>query len=131
MDAVFFVALYETPLSGIFPVIVTETVMLSTVQPLKANEVTVPRPVPDRPLPFLSVPFATDDVQLTDRPAVESFTVVVPAVAVTAPPGLTVQVAANAGAAAKPITDAAPAVTTRALPKVLRIALTPFPCHLA
>jgi len=55
-------------------------------------------------------------------------TVVAPAVAVTAPPGLTVQVvAASAGAAAKPITDAVAALKTRALPKPLRIALTPFP----
>src|SRR6516162_286474 len=128
MDAVFFVGLYLMPLSGIVPVIVAETVIPAMVQLLKASEVTVPRPAPARPLPFLSVPFATDDVQITELPPVEI--VVVPAVAVTAPPGLTVHVvAASAGAAAKPITDAVAALRTRALPKLLRIALTPFPCR--
>src|SRR5215472_7731023 len=92
--------------------------MPDTVQPLKAREVTVP------------VPLATEDVQVTDAPAVLSVTTVFPAVPVTAPPGLTVQVvAASAGAAANPITDAVAALRTRALPKLLRIALTPFPCR--
>jgi len=89
-------------------------------------------PAPASPLPCLSVPAATEDVQVTDAPAVASVTVVVPAVPVTAPPGLTVQLAAaRAGAAAKPITDATVALMTRALPQALRIALTPFPCRFA
>src|SRR5690349_9392564 len=90
----------------------------------------VPMPAPARPLPVLSVPFAVEDVQFTDRPLVASVTTVLPALPVTAPPGLTVQVVtARAGAAAKPITDAAVAVMTRALPQPLRIALTSFPCR--
>src|SRR6185312_4433663 len=119
------------PLSGIFPVIVTPTVWPSIEHPLKASEVMVPRPAPARPEPFLSVPFATDDVQVTDWPAVLSVITVFPAVPVVAPPGLTVHVAAvaNAGAAAMPMTATAAAPVMSALPKRLRIALTPFPCR--
>jgi hypothetical protein len=63
---------------------------------------------------------------------VVSVTVVVPAVALRVPPGVTVQVAAaSAGAAAKQTTEAVAALMTRALPKFLRIALTPFPCRFA
>src|SRR5215467_1654695 len=117
-------------LSGIFPVIVTETVKPATVQFLKASDVTVPMPLPARPLPLLSEPFIVDDEQVTDRPLVESVTTVLPAAPVKDPPGLTVQVvAASAGAAASPTTDAAAALRTRALPNHLRIALTPFPCR--
>src|SRR6516165_2184336 len=112
-----------------FPVIVTDT---PSGQPLKANELTVPMPAPGRPLPLWSVPFMTEPVQGTDRAFVTSVTTVFPAVPVTAPPGLTVHVvAAKAGAAAKPITDAVAALITRALPQPLRIALTPFPCRFA
>jgi hypothetical protein len=46
----------------------------------------VPIPAPTRPLPFLSVPFTTEDVQVTDRPLVLSVTIVFPAVPVTARP---------------------------------------------
>jgi len=54
--------------------------------------------------------------------------VVVPALPVVAPPGLTVHVAAvaNAGAAAMPMTAAAAALMINALPSRWRIALTPF-----
>src|SRR5690348_9237205 len=53
---------------------------------------------------------------------------VVPALPVVVPPGLTVHVAAvaNAGAAAMPIMAAAPALMINAVPKRLRIALAPF-----
>jgi hypothetical protein len=89
----------------------------------------VPTPVPDRPLPFLNEPFAVEDVQVTDWPAVTSVTLVVPALPVVAPPGVTVHVAAvaKAGAAARPMTDAVAALMISAFPKRLRIALTPFP----
>src|SRR5262245_18609624 len=132
MFATLVVPLYLVALSGIFPLSVSDTLNPDTLQPLKASEVRVPMPAPARPLPFLSVPLATEDVQLTDWPAVVSDTTVFPAVPVTAPPGLTVQVtAARAGAAAKPITDAAVAPMTRAFPQALRIALTSFPaCRL-
>src|SRR5215472_13914596 len=130
MLAVCVVLLNETPLSDILALIVTESVTPDEVQPPKASELMAPRPFPARPLPLLSVPLMVEDVHVTVRPAVTSFTVVVPAFAVTAPPGLTVQVvAASAGAAANPTTDATAALRTRALPKLLRIALTPFPCR--
>src|SRR5262249_37902489 len=130
MLATFVVLLNETPFSGILALIVTETVTPLELQPLNASEVKVPRALPAKPLPVLSVPFAVEDVHVTERPAVTSFTTVFPAFAVTAPPGLTVQVvAASAGAAAKPTTDAAAALRTRALPNLLRIALPPFPCR--
>src|SRR5215467_4791047 len=119
------------PLRGILPVIVTVGVWPRIEHPLKASEVMVPRPAPGRPEPCLSVPFATEDVQVTDWPAVLSVITVFPAVPVVAPPGLTVHVAAvaNAGAAAMPMTAAAVALVMSALPKRLRIALTPFPCR--
>ena len=118
-------------MSGIFPVIVTATVWPRIVHPLKASEVMVRRPAPARPEPCLSVPFAVEDVQVTDWPAVVSVTTVFPAVPVVAPPGLTVHVAAvaNAGATAMPITAAVAALVISAFPKRLRIALTPFPCR--
>src|SRR5215831_14051579 len=116
------------PLSGILPVIVTVGVWPRIEHPLKASEVMVPRPAPGRPEPCLSVPFATEDVQVTDWPAVLSVITVFPAVPVVAPPGLTVHVAAvaNAGAAAMPMTAAVAALVISALPKRLRIALAPF-----
>src|SRR5215469_17361731 len=130
MLATFVVALYAVALSGIFPVIVAATVNTDALQPLKASDVRVPMLAPARPLPFLSVPFMTEDVQVTGTPLVASVTTVFPAVPVTAPPGLTVQLAAaRASAAAKPITDAAVALMTRALPQALRIALTSFLCR--
>ena len=95
------------------------------------RDVTVPMPKPARPLPFLKEPVVAEDVQVTDWPAVVSVTTVVPALPVVAPPGLTVHVAAvaNAGAAAMPMTAAVAALVMSALPKRLRIALTPFPCR--
>jgi hypothetical protein len=118
-------------LTGIFPVIVTEILIPRTEQPLTVRDVMVPIPEPERPLPVLNDPFAVEDVQVTDWPAVESVTVVVPAFPVVAPPGLTVHVAAvaNAGAAAMPMTAAVAALVISAFPKRLRIALTPFPCR--
>jgi hypothetical protein len=105
--------------------------MPRTEQPLTVRDVMVPIPEPERPLPVLNDPFAVEDVQVTDWPAVESVTVVVPAFPVVAPPGLTVHVAAvaNAGAAAMPMTAAVAALVISAFPKRLRIALTPFPCR--
>src|SRR5689334_25257858 len=61
MLATFVVELYAVALSGIFPVIVTDTLMPDALQPLKASEVMVPMPAPARPLPVLSVPFAVED----------------------------------------------------------------------
>src|SRR6266566_5245206 len=131
MLTVFAVLLKESALTGIFPVIVTEIFMPSTEQPLKVSDVIVPMPAPDRPLPFLKEPLAVEDEQVTDWPAVTSVTVVFPALAMVAPPGLTVHVAAvaKAGAAAMPMTAAVAALVTSAFPKRLRIALTPFPCR--
>src|SRR5689334_25126351 len=94
MATVLVVLLKDRALTGIFPVIVTEMFMPSTEQPLRVSDVIVPTPAPGRPLPFLKEPFAVDDVQVTDWPAVTSVTTVFPALAVVAPPGLTVHVAA-------------------------------------
>src|SRR5260370_15679928 len=103
--------------------------MPSTEQPLRVSDVRVPMPVPDRLLPLWKELFVFEDVQVTEWLAVTSVTVVVPARPVVAPPGLTVHVAAvaKAGAAARPMTDAVPALMISAFPKRLRIALTPFP----
>src|SRR5712692_8649979 len=108
---------------------VTVMVMPRTEQLLRVSDVTVPMPAPERPLPFLKEPFAVEEEQVTDCPAVVSVTTVFPAFAVVAPPGLTVHVAAvaKAGAAAMPMTAAVAALMINALPKRLRIALTPFP----
>ena len=131
MLTVLVVELKANALTGIVPVIVTEMLMPSTEQPFTFSDVTVPMPKPARPLPFLKEPVVAEDVQVTDWPAVVSVTTVVPALPVVAPPGLTVHVAAvaNAGAAAMPITAAVAALVMSALPKRLRIALTPFPCR--
>jgi len=86
-----------------------ESDMPSTVQLLKARDVTVPIPAPLSPVPDLSVPVALDDVQVTVRPAVVSFRMVVPALPVIAPPGVTVQVngaAACDAVALRPIVKA-------------------------
>src|SRR6516165_9579607 len=64
------------------------------VQLLNDSAVIEAIPVPDRPLPFLAVPLPLDDVQVSLVPVLLSVSVVVPAFAVMAPPGLTVQVAA-------------------------------------
>src|SRR6516164_5085056 len=65
------------------------------VQLLKDIAVIEPMPVPDRPLPFLAVPLPLDVLQVRTLPVLVSFSVVTPALAVMAPPGLTVQVAAT------------------------------------
>src|SRR5579863_5847639 len=108
MLTVFLVLLYERALTGMVPVSVTERFMPSTLQPLRVIDVTVPMPVPDRPLPLLNEPLVADDEQVTDCPAVVSVTTVVPALPVVVPPGLTdhVDAVAKAGAAAIPMTAA-------------------------
>jgi hypothetical protein len=66
MLTVFFVDLKERALTGIVPVIVTEMFMPSTEQPLTVSDVTVPMPVPERPLPVLNEAFVAEEVQFTD-----------------------------------------------------------------
>src|SRR5260370_4130007 len=108
---------------------VTVMLMPRTEQWLRVSAVTVPMPAPERPLPFLKEPFAVEEEQVTDCPAVVSVTTVFPAFAGVAPPGLTVHVAAvaKAGAAAMPMTAAVAALMINALPELLRLALTPCP----
>jgi hypothetical protein len=52
-------------------------------------------PAPDSPLPLLTVPLPLDVLQVRVLPVFLSFSVVTPAFAVMAPPGLTVQIAAT------------------------------------
>src|SRR5262252_6287400 len=66
-------------------------------------------PVPGSPLPLLSVPDMREDTQVWMVLVVVSFSVVVPAAAVMAPPGRTVQAVAVAAAG-----DAAPGAMARA-----------------
>jgi hypothetical protein len=78
-----------------------------------------------RPLPLESEPTAAEELQDSDVPLVESVSVVVPAVPVTDPPGVTVQVvAANAGAALRENAAAATAVVSRAPPRRLSIGIS-------
>ena len=74
------------------PCTVTVTVTVAIVQPVKDAVVIVPIPVPDRPLPFFSVPDSLIEVHLATVPVVASFTWPDPE-KLKAPPGLTVQVA--------------------------------------
>ncbi len=90
--------------------------MLSTVHLLKETEVTVPRPLPGSPLPDLSEPVSFDDVQDSEMFDVVSFSVVVPAFPVMAPPGQTDQVAAVAAG-----DDAAPSPIVRAAAPAAKI----------
>src|SRR6516164_1373413 len=93
------------------------------VQLLKDIAVIEPMPVPDRPLPFLAVPLPLDVLQVRTLPVLVSFSVVTPALAVMAPPGLTVQVAATAELADRASTPASAALMTRALPARLKIVI--------
>src|SRR6266571_5610836 len=109
-------------------VVFTVKVRLSgPVQVLNDSAVIEPMPVPDRPLPLLSVPFPLEVLQVRTLPVLVSFSVVVPALAVMAPPGLTVQVAATPVIAAialpalRPSTPVRAALVTRTLPARLRI----------
>jgi hypothetical protein len=70
------------------------------VQLLKVSVAIVPSGLRS-PLPLFSEPVAADEVQVSAVPVVESWRVVVPAVPLTDPPGVTVQVAAATGPAAK------------------------------
>src|SRR6266704_2669473 len=89
--------------------------------------VPVVTPVPDSPLPDLTEPLPLEDAQVRVLPVLVSFSVVVPALAVMAPPGLTVQVAATPLIAAialpalRPSTPVRAALVTRTLPARLRI----------
>src|SRR6516165_253251 len=101
------------------------------VQLLKDSAVIEAMPVPDRPLPFLAVPLPLDVLQVRTLPVLVSFSVVTPALAVMAPPGLTVQVAATpvwvvaaiAELADRASTPASAALMTRALPARLKIVI--------
>ena len=107
--------------------VVTVNVMPSgPMQLLNASDVIEPMPVPDSPLPLLSVAAPFEDAQDSETPLRVSVRVVLPAVAATGPPGLTVQVAATAGAALRPITAAIAAPMKRTLPVRLRIAMSPI-----
>src|SRR5580704_10719367 len=121
-------------------VVFTVKVRLSgPVQLLNDSAVIEAIPVPDRPLPFLTVPLPLDDVQVRTLPVLVSFSVVVPALAVMAPPGLTVQVAATPALVAAPaeLTDrasipASAAPVIRTPPARLRIVMgVPLPDRLA
>ena len=72
----------------------------------------------------MSIPVALDDVQVTVRLAVVSFKVVVPALPVIAPPGVTVQVMAVAACdavAPRPIVKATAIEPRVTAPRDLRI----------
>src|SRR5215469_6868590 len=96
------------------------------VQLVNASDVIEPMPVPDSPLPLLSVAAPFEDAQDSETPLRVSVRVAFPDVAVVGPPGLTVQVAATAGAALRPITPAIAAPRKRTLPVRLRIAMGPI-----
>src|SRR6266568_2307458 len=97
------------------------------VQLLNDSDEILPMPVPDSPLPDLTEPLPLEDAQVRVLPVLVSFSVVVPALAVMAPPGLTVQVAATPLIAAialpalRPSTPVRAALVTRTLPARLRI----------
>src|SRR6266568_2725931 len=101
-------------------------VVVSLPVPLLYLAVTLPLlavgPVPDSPLPDLTEPLPLEDAQVRVLPVLVSFSVVVPALAVMAPPGLTVQVAATPLIAAialpalRPSTPVRAALVTRTLP---------------
>src|SRR5690349_11268540 len=109
------------------------------VQLLKLSAVIEPMPVPERPLPFLTEPLPLEDVHCRFWFVLTSCSLVVPALAVIAPPGLTVQVAATpvsvaaiAELADRASTPAIAALITRALPARLRIVMgVPLPDRLA
>src|SRR5947208_14525146 len=103
------------------------------VQLLNDSAEMVPIPAPDSPLPCLSVPFPLEDAQLRVLPVFLSVSVVFPALAVMAPPGLTVQVAATAAAEPmpRPRTPARAALVTRTLLARLRIVIGVLPNRLA
>src|SRR5689334_712989 len=93
------------------------------VQLLKPSAVIDAMPAPDSPLPFLAEPLPLEDVQVSFDPVFLSVSVVFPALAVMAPPGLTVQVVAAlalvpaiALPAPRPRTPASAAPMTRTLP---------------
>ena len=112
-------------------VVFTVKVRLSgPVQLLKPSAVIEPMPVPDSPLPFLTVPLPLDDVQVRTLPVFVSFSVVVPALAVMAPPGLTVQVAATPAlvAASAELADRASSPASAA-PVTRALAGTLEDCH--
>src|SRR6266702_4764245 len=96
-------------------------------QLLNDSDEILPMPVPDSPLPDLTEPLPLEDAQVRVLPVLVSFSVVVPALAVMAPPGLTVQVAATPLIAAialpalRPSTPVRAALVTRTLPARLRI----------
>src|SRR5256885_1008351 len=62
------------------------------VQLLSTIEVMVAMPVPDSPVPLATVALAVDEAQVIEVPVAVSLTVVVPAEAVVAPPGVAGQV---------------------------------------
>src|SRR5215472_7048740 len=109
------------------------------VQVLNDSAVIEPMPVPDSPLPLLTVPLLVEVWQDRVLPVFVSFSVVTPALAVMAPPGLTVQVAAtpvlvaaSAELADRASTPASAALMTRALPARLMIVMgVPLPVRLA
>ena len=83
------------------------------------------------PLPLLIVPVACDEVQVSVVPVFESLRRVVPAVPVTVPPGVTVQVLAarpaSAGAAVRQATVAAVAAAaapSTVAPRRVRIGIS-------
>ena len=87
-----------------------------------------PRLVPLTPLPFFSVPVDVDDVQVSTLPVLVSVSVVVPALAVIAPPGVMVKVIATARATPTlaPIATAVAAPVNRTLRvSLLRKAIRP------
>ncbi|WP_231905095.1 MULTISPECIES: hypothetical protein [Streptomycetaceae] len=102
---------------------VTVKVMPSgPTQLFQLTELTLANPVPESPEPLFSVPLAADEVQLSCVPVLLSVRVGDEAVAVNAPPGVTVHVAvveAEAGDMARPA-DAATAAATKALLVILR-----------
>ena len=71
------------------------------MQLLNASDVIEPMPVPDSPLPLLSVAAPFEDAQDSETPLRVSVRVALPGVAATGPPGLTVQVCRDSRGGAK------------------------------
>src|ERR1051325_6128432 len=100
------------------------------VQVENVSEVMEPIPVPDRPLPFFSEPLALEDLQDSVVPVAVSLRVVLPALAVMAPPGVTLKVVAVLApaklATLRPISAAVATPVRRMVPARLKIAIGPY-----
>src|SRR5690348_16433255 len=93
-------------------------------QQRKAAMLIDPMPEPGSPLPALSGPDMVEDAQVSEAPDLVSVSVVVPAAAVMAPPGRTVQVVAVPAGTPRAVTRTAVPPAARMRPYRLLIAVS-------